>query len=60
MSTPRVPTAALTRFIQVDITVGPDITASNWNTSATGTDLNFDAAWPLGVVHWVCEFHRQH
>ena len=33
--------------MQVDITVGPDITASNWNTSATGTDLNFDAAWPL-------------
>lgn len=46
--------------MQVDITVGPDITASNWNTSATGTDLNFDAAWPDGVVRWVCEFHRQH
>lgn len=60
LATQRVPAATLARDVEIYTTSGPDITAADWNLPPAGTDLDFDTAWPDGVVRGAYEFRRRH
>lgn len=57
--TGRVSCDAIARSVIVRTLHGPDITGADWNLPAAGTDLDFDAAWPNGVVRGVYVLQRR-